>query len=491
MNAETPWPPRLTQEARLRHLDDIIAAMPDAVEARVERAALLYAVDRPDEARAAYLDVITRAPTHFAALNDFATMLAATGFRTAARTLYAQAVAHHPDNPKGHVNLANLLLHDGDLVGARVNYETALRLDPNHPQAHQGFATVLTELGDVEGADRHRRVGFARESVTTLPYRGTKPPVRILMLVSADGGNIPTAPFLDNRIFLTTVVVADFFDAATPLPPHHLVFNTIGDADRCKTALEAACAIIARTGAPIINHPRAVLATGRAANACRVAALDGVVAPRIVALPRADLAGPDGATALTHRGLAFPLLLRAPGFHTGRNFVLVEKADALAAAVAGLPGDELLAIEYLDARGGDGMARKYRVMVINGRIYPLHLAISRQWKVHYFTSDMGGHDDYRAEEAAFLTDMPASLGAKAIAALERIRDVLALDYGGIDFGLSPSGDVLLFEANATMVVNEPDADARWDYRRPAVAAILDAARAMLIDRAKSREALAL
>jgi hypothetical protein len=42
-----------------------------------------------------------------------------------------------------------------------------------------------------------------------------------------------------------------------------------------------------------------------------------------------------------------------------------------------------------------------------------------------------------------------------------------------------------------MVVNEPDADARWDYRRPAVTAVLDAAGAMLIGRAKPRDALAL
>jgi len=37
-----------------------------------------------------------------------------------------------------------------------------------------------------------------------------------------------------------------------------------------------------------------------------------------------------------------------------------------------------LVIEYLDARGTDGNAQKYRVMMIGGRIYPLHLAISRK-----------------------------------------------------------------------------------------------------------------
>jgi len=81
--------------------------------------------------------------------------------------------------------------------------------------------------------------------------------------------------------------------------------------------------------------------------------------------------------------------------------------------------------------------------------------------------------------------MAAAIGHRAMAALERIRDDLDLDYGGIDFGLSPDGDVLLFEANATMVVNPPDADERWAYRQPAVARILDAARGMIMRRASS------
>ena len=91
-------------------------------------------------------------------------------------------------------------------------------------------------------------------------------------------------------------------------------------------------------------------------------------------------------------------------------------------------------------------------MMIGGQIYPLHLAISRNWKVHYFTSDMADKPDHRAEEARFLEDMPAVLGETAMTALEHIRDALGLDYAGVDFGLAPNGDLLLFEANATMVI---------------------------------------
>jgi len=248
----------------------------------------------------------------------------------------------------------------------------------------------------------------------------------------------------------------------------------------CQPALKAAARLVTRTSAPVINDPRAVMETGRIENARRLRALQGVVTPRTLAMARRVLAGPEGTASIASHGLAFPLLLRSPGYHTGRNFVLVEAADGLAAAAASLPGDDLLAIEYLDARGEDGNARKYRVMMIDGAIYPSHLAISANWKVHYFTSDMADHPEHRREETDFLRDMPATLGSKAMTGLERIRDCLGLDYAGVDFGLGPDGDLLLFEANATMVIAPPAADERWAYRRDAIGKIRDAVVAMIL-----------
>jgi hypothetical protein len=86
---------------------------------------------------------------------------------------------------------------------------------------------------------------------------------------------------------------------------------------------------------------------------------------------------------------------------------------------------------------------------------------------------------FRDEEAAFLDDMAAALGAKAVAALERVAGALGLDYAGMDFALDPDGRVLLFEANATMVINPPEPDPIWDYRRPAIERALAAARALI------------
>ncbi len=128
--------------------------------------------------------------------------------------------------------------------------------------------------------------------------------------------------------------------------------------------------------------------------------------------------------------------------------------------------------------------RKYRVMMIGGWLYPLHLAISPNWKIHYVTADMADNAGHRAEEAKFLEDMPGVLGPRAMAALAEIQNVLGLDYAGVDFGLNAAGDVLLFEANATMTVLPPERDRRWDYRRDAVQRIEDAVRKMIVDKAR-------
>jgi hypothetical protein len=146
-------------------------------------------------------------------------------------------------------------------------------------------------------------------------------------------------------------------------------------------------------------------------------------------------------------------------------------------------------MQYLDARGPDGKSRKYRVMMIDGQLYPLHCAISSQWKIHYFTAEMADNPKHRAEDAAFLENMPGVLGPLAVKALEQIQSTLKLDYAGIDFGLSTKGEVLFFEANATMVVNPPDPDERWSYRLPAYKRVFEAVQAMLLKRSQGTSSL--
>ena len=457
---------------QLAEMDAALARHPGQTELRYCRAALLASLGRTAEAQQDYMRVISETPSHFGALNDLATLLHKADFRSAARLAYAEAVAHHPANPIGRINYANALLANDELDDARIQYEAALRLSPNHPDAHQGLANLLQQIGDWNAAEDHRQESYRARAVTLLPFRGPGDPLRVLLLFSGVGGNVPTRFVLDDTLFEVTVLVVEAFKVSDTLPEHDVVFNAIGDEDICAAALDVAAKILTRTKAPVINPPDRIRGTGRAANARNLGRLPGVRAPKVRIVSRSEISA-------AAEGFDYPLLIRSPGYHTGRYFQKVDRRSDLQAAVAALPGDELLLIEYLDACDTKGWARKYRVMMIGGTPFPLHLAVSADWKVHYFTADMADQPDHRAEEAAFLADMASVLGARAMEGLTHICARLGLDYAGVDFGVSPTGELLMFEANATMVVNPPGPEPIWDYRRRPVANILNAAQNMV------------
>jgi hypothetical protein len=436
------------------------------------------------ESIAQLFEVVRRNPRHFGALVRLGTLLAQSGNEAAARTVYAQAVREHPGVAGPYVCLGTLLVDAGEHAEAVRLFEAALALDPQNREAQRGIAVVHERKGDVDAAERVWRRAFPAGSVETSAYRGDGAPIRVLYLTSAVGGNIPMQHVFDPRLFEVTTMIAESAPPDAALPPHDVVFNAVGDADRCGRALAAAARIAASTAAPVANEPARVRETTRLRNAQRLAALPDVITARMAEFRRDDLAARGAVGLLEAAGFGWPVLLRSPGYQTGEHFVRVGGPSELSHEVEQLPGAALLAIEYLDSRSADGAFRKYRVMTIGGRLYPMHLAIAQEWKVHYFRSAMAERLDHREEEAAFLADMHRALGARAVAALERVAGLLGVDYGGIDFALQPDGRVLVFEANATMVIVPPDADPRWDYRRAAVAKALEAARTALISRAR-------
>jgi hypothetical protein len=422
-------------------------------------------------AEGACLDGLRRDPTNLATLMALGEIALATGRRHAARTVLEQAARHHPGALAARVTLGNMALEDGAWTHARSHYADALARDATCAEAIQGMARALALLGEHEAAEPFWTAGFSGRAVGPRRCRGVAPAVEVLYLAAARGGNVRLWPWMDDRAMAITVVYADYLDAAQPLPPHQRIVNAIGDADKAAAALAQAEILVSSTPARVINPPARVRQTGRDDLARLCHGIDGLVSPLIRRMSRASL--------LAAQDLVFPLLLRAPGFHTGRHLTRVETWAGLAPAMVEMPGDTLFVIEPLEARGPDGMSRKYRVMLVGGRLYPWHLAISPQWKVHYYTAAMAETPAFRDEEARFLCDMEGVLGPRAMAALRALGERLGLDYAGVDFALGPDGSVLVFEANATMTINPPPPEPIWAYRRAAAEAVQAAVRHLL------------
>lgn len=489
--------PRAKWLAELHRIEMLLEKESSSADLCFRRASLLANLGQFGAATVSDIRALELEPGHRAALNHLGEVLIATRHRQAARNAFKQAVLCHPDDPVSRGNYGYFLLEESERLDveercaeatqlkreAREQFERALRANPSDEKAHEGLYYLLRNTGEEQEAAQHRLAAFRNRGIIPSPYRGDGPPIPVLQLISTTGGNVRLQRFLDSRIFQTFFILPEFCDAKTPLPPHRLAVNGIGDAEVARDALAAAQSVLARTTAPLINSPAAVLDSTRSNNAKRLSGLPGVMTPRTVTVLREQLSNDNAAATLDSEGFTFPLLLRAPGFHTGQHFLKVDSVDNLAGALTTLPGQSVIVMQYVDTRGTDDKIRKYRVMVVDRQIYPLHVAISHQWKIHYMTAEMADNPDHRAEDAAFLENMCGVLGPMAMNALERIQSVLGLDYAGIDFGLNAKGEVVVFEANATMVVNPPDASARWNYRRPACRRIFEAVRKMLLDRA--------
>lgn len=350
----------------------------------------------------------------------------------------------------------------------------AIAIEPRFSNAHRLYAELLLQSGDVAGALRELEASMTPVTGITTNFAIDAPPVRVLQLgAAAPGGMTNTDAILHAAACEVTTVLVEYCDGDN-LPPHDIIVNAIADPDAQSVALDIAQWLVQKSHARVINHPARVRATGRVENARRLAAIDGVGAPRAASWKPASA---SLKAALAAHAMSLPAIARAKGLHNGQHMVLLRSLEDEALA-RDIPGEELILSEFADARGRDGRYRKYRAMFVGDVVLPAHLAISNNWKVHYFSAQMG--DAERIEEAAYLDNMEGVLGERAVKQLHAIRATLGLEYAGIDFGLDGNGNVIPFEANAAMTIFVPPPGPHTDYRREAALRIFDAAREVML-----------
>jgi hypothetical protein len=163
------------------------------------------------------------------------------------------------------------------------------------------------------------------------------------------------------------------------------------------------------------------------------------------------------ARCLSEEGVRFPLLARPAATHGGEGMTRCANMEELENALRVINGVYYLT-QYVDYRDADGFFRKYRMVFVDRQPLPYHLAISPDWMVHYFSAQMLEHPWKIAEEHRFLHDPAAVLGERALAAIHAIGRSMDLDYAGVDFTLLADGRVLVFEANATMLIHRERID---------------------------------
>ena len=372
-------------------------------------------------------------------------------------------------------NLGVSLFRLGSQHEAESCLREALTINPDLLLGTENLIHVLYQQGRTEEAHLLAAEKYRRQSFVVQP-RPAHPSGTLLVLWSLDG-NIPKHHLLAR---LPLVIVDWHIEYSTDvherqLPSYDLVFNLIGDADEGTAALACARAFEERCGVRLLNEPRKVQRTRRHMIPDLLAGIDDLVVPRVAQFAAAALKGPAREGLLMDAGLGLPLLLRSAGKHGGDSLERITTGQALAEHCSSLSADDMVyATAYHEYRSPDGFYRKYRAIYVDGALFPYHLAISPHRVVHYFSAEMEAHSWKLDEELAYLDHAGEVLGARAMAALTAIGRRMGLEYCGVDFALLPDGRVLLFEANATMLVHPEDEHGVLARKNPYVARILSA-----------------
>ena len=265
------------------------------------------------------------------------------------------------------------------------------------------------------------------------------------------------------------------YDGALLSQGVQLVVNLISDADQTEALLPVAADLVDRFGLPTLNDPRKIERTTRDAVASMLDGIPGSRIPKALRLKDGTDHSPAALEALLP--FSFPVLARPVGTHGGDDFEKIEDCAALATFLSQRPDRDHYLIEYIDYRSGDGYFRKYRFVFVDGEILPYHLCIGSDWKLHHITTDMAHQKWMQQEEEGFLNAPATVFNPAHYQALQTIRERIGLEYCGIDCALDASGNLVVFEANASMLVHARNEE--FPYKMPAVRRIKLAYEAML------------
>jgi glutathione synthase/RimK-type ligase-like ATP-grasp enzyme len=356
---------------------------------------------------------------------------------------------------------------------------------PDDANAWLDASFVLQLLGQRDAGLDIQRHALAARTLYTLPAPARTPTLNLLVLMGPGDfmANTPIEFLLQATDIAAQVqYVSPELPFPEQVPDHDVLFVAIAQSDANVALLADVAQMLASWPRPVVNRPEQIAHLSRDGAHAKLDGTTGIVMPRTVRVARAtaeQLAqGALDVQALLP-GEAFPLIVRPLDSHAGTDLQKVDDAAALRAYLAAQPSREFYLAPFVDYSGPDGQFRKYRIVLIDGKPFICHLAISSHWMVHYLNAGMDDSAAKRAEEAAGMAGFDDGFARRHAAALAEIDARIGLPYLGIVCAEKRDGRLLIFEVENAMVVHAMDDPGKYPYQGPAMDKVFRAFEAML------------
>jgi hypothetical protein len=242
-------------------------------------------------------------------------------------------------------------------------------------QAGEGLdlSLIAQLLGDKEAGLAIQAEVLAFHQLFRSPCAVVEPALRVLALAAPIdmGGNTPIEFLLeDSDIELLTLYVVQGVPLPQPLPDHDVAIVIASDSDECRAALAVIDAAAPAWPRPLLNRPDRIGHLDRDKLHHLLQGIEGLEIPATVAATRAQL------TALSLEEiwcedivgeLRYPMIVRPRGTHAGVGLAKIDDATMLVEYLAARQEQEFFVARFVDYASADGLFRKYRLAIVDGR----------------------------------------------------------------------------------------------------------------------------
>jgi len=387
----------------------------------------------------------------------------------AAQLRRADAQAHEP--LIGLASLMSMAFAGIDLapLGARLIQRA---------QCAPGDANALMDLSTILQLRKDRDIGLALQAQALQLrqlYRGPacdgSAAIRLLALM-APGDLMANTPleFLlqDSGVALEMLYIVPGLPFPPPIPAHDLVFVAVCESDGNRPLLRQLEVLLQSWPRPVCNLPGRIGRTSREAAHALLASEAAIHIPVSARVGRHTLqrvCGNEIALAAVFEDGGFPLIIRPVDSHAGQGLMKIDAEADLAEYLLAMPQDEFHISRFIDYRSADGLFRKYRVVLIDGRPFAGHMGISAHWMIHYLNAGMNESAAKRAEEERFMATFDEDFASRHAAPFAAIAARIGLDYLVIDCGETSDGKLLVFELDPGAVVHAMDPPGLFPYKQ--------------------------
>lgn len=452
--------------------------VPDRVSTLNNLAAVKIQLEKFDKAETFARQAVALEPASPEAWSNLGIALTALKRPAEALPAYDRALAGNPAHAKAWLNKGLTLLELGRAEEALQACDQALQLDARQADILHVRSLALNALGRTEEAQQVYRRSLEMKLAVAPVFMGERRATQKagILIVNHNPdlngafksydqlhlhcSNFPgqLARLFPDEFHFTFVFegVASREAARQRIPPPSLVLNNCanGELILANSNLPDLKALMDGFGVPVVNHPTQVVQTTRDGTAKLLADIPGIRVPKIRRFSQIGKTAGDLIREIEAE-FAYPLITRNLIAQEGKGMVKMDSRDALASALAaGLP-ENFMVTEFVDSRGKNGFFRKIRAAMVKDEIMVVRVDCDTHWKIFARKSDervafYQQHSHLLEEEKRICLNPEVELGRPVMQALQTIRDRIPLDVFGVDFDVDPAGQLVFYEANATM-----------------------------------------